>query len=88
MLIVLAFVNLGTFQVRFNDIAGIVSGLSNSRLQQEIAGALHAFDIPMISVSPHADDSLGMFTNVLTTAPDMVGQAVVSTEPFNLYNAH
>ena len=52
-------------------------GIGEPATLTETTGALHAFNIPLISVTPHP---LGpSYSNVLTTAPDMAGQARVST---------
>ena len=51
-------------------------GIGEPATLTETTGALHAFNIPLISVTPHP---LGpSYSNVLTTAPDMAGQARVS----------
>lgn len=50
-------------------------GIGEPATLTETTGALHAFNIPLISVTPHP---LGpSYSNVLTTAPDMAGQARV-----------
>lgn len=55
------------------------------------SGALHAFNIPLISASPNHADSLlhdgsTLEDNVLTTAPDMSGQARVSERDREIWN--
>jgi len=54
-------------------------GIGEPASLTETTGALHAFNIPLVSVAPDPiDQSLGAkFSNVLTTAPDMAGQARV-----------
>jgi len=59
-------------------IPGMI-GIGEPASLTETTGALHAFNIPFVSVAPDpADQSLGAkYSNVLTTAPDMAGQARV-----------
>ena len=54
-------------------------GIGEPASLSETTGALHAFNIPLVSVAPDpSDQSLGAkYSNVLTTAPDMAGQARV-----------
>ncbi len=62
-------------------------GIGAPTLLAQTSGALRAFDIPLISASPeHADSLVGRSAdNVLTTAPDMSGQARVRTnESFHM----
>ena len=53
-------------------------GIGEPATLTETTGALHAFNIPLISVTPHPTGP--SYSNVLTTAPDMAGQARVSSE--------
>ena len=63
-------------------------GIGEPATLTETTGALHAFNIPLISVTPHPKGP--SYSNVLTTAPDMAGQARVrhkrspQTEPLTL----
>ena len=50
-------------------------GIGEPATLTETTGALHAFNIPLISVTPHPTGP--SYSNVLTTAPDMAGQARV-----------
>jgi hypothetical protein len=61
-------------------------GIGEPASLSETTGALHAFNIPLVSVAPDpADQSLGAkYSNVLTTAPDMAGQARVSHQTLHL----
>ena len=52
-------------------------GIGEPATLTETTGALHAFNIPLISVTPHPTGP--SYSNVLTTAPDMAGQARVRT---------
>ena len=52
-------------------------GVGDSNSLEQTSGALHAFNIPMISASPEHAEKLGKEDNILTTAPDMSGQARV-----------
>ena len=53
-------------------------GVGNPESLSQSTGALQAFNIPVISASPEHADTLETEENVLTTAPDMSGQARVS----------
>ena len=72
-------------------------GIGEPALLSETTGALHAFNIPLVSVMPQPLPPLtasggesgrgkggrrrgngGAYNNILTTAPDMAGQARVS----------
>ena len=70
-------------------------GIGEPALLSETTGALHAFNIPLVSVMPQPLPALiasggesggkrgrrrgnGAYNNILTTAPDMAGQARVS----------
>ena len=57
-------------------------GIGEPATLTETTGALHAFNIPLISVTPHPTGP--SYSNVLTTAPDMAGQARVRFQ--NLLN--
>ena len=57
-------------------------GIGEPATLTETTGALHAFNIPLISVTPHPTGP--SYSNVLTTAPDMAGQARVRY--YYLYN--
>ena len=60
-------------------------GIGEPATLTETTGALHAFNIPLISVTPHPTGP--SYSNVLTTAPDMAGQARVRTlNQYFLYN--
>ena len=59
-------------------------GIGEPATLTETTGALHAFNIPLISVTPHPTGP--SYSNVLTTAPDMAGQARVRFQ--NLLNKH
>ena len=63
-------------------------GIGEPASLSETTGALHAFNIPLVSVAPDpADQSLGAkYSNVLTTAPDMAGQARVSYATLQLHS--
>lgn len=52
-------------------------GIGEPNLLAQTSGALTAFNIPLISASSEHAESLGKEDNVLTTAPDMSGQARV-----------
>ena len=55
-------------------MVGVGSGLSLA----QTSGALHAFNIPLISASPEHSEVIGKENDhVLSTAPDMSGQARV-----------
>ena len=70
-----AFLIIGSIDI-FSYFLGMI-GIGEPATLTETTGALHAFNIPLISVTPHP---LGpSYSNVLTTAPDMAGQARVST---------
>ena len=77
-------------------------GIGGPALLSETTGALHAFNIPLVSVVPPTTSSLRVppghgghgrssYSNMLTTAPDMAGQARVSVvkilkhTPKNIY---
>jgi hypothetical protein len=62
-------------------------GIGEPASLSETTGALHAFNIPLVSVAPDpADQSLGAkYSNVLTTAPDMAGQARVGHQTLHLF---
>ena len=51
-------------------------GIGEPATLTETTGALHAFNVPLISVTPHPTGP--SYSDVLTTAPDMAGQARVS----------
>ena len=61
-------------------------GIGEPALLTETTGALHAFNIPLVSVVPPTTSSFSTsrfsdqqgrlsYSNMLTTAPDMAGQA-------------
>ena len=60
-------------------------GIGEPALLSETTGALHAFNIPLVSVMPQplpqTRPGVGSggtsYNNILTTAPDMAGQARV-----------
>jgi len=52
-------------------------GIGEPALLSETTGALHAFSIPLVSVTSDQIDLAGKYPNVFTTAPDMAGQAKV-----------
>ena len=53
-------------------------GIGNPSALSSTSGALHAFNIPLISTSPEHAERLDRDDHVLTTAPDMAGQARVN----------
>ena len=57
--------------------AGLI-GVGDPTALSSTSGALHAFNIPLISTSPDHAERLDRDDHVLTTAPDMAGQARVS----------
>jgi len=60
-------------------VSGMI-GVGEPQLLSRTSGALRAFNIPLISASPEHAEAMGgrIGDNVLTTAPDMSGQARVS----------
>ena len=66
-------------------------GIGEPALLSETTGALHAFNIPLVSVMPQpiqptrARDGAASYNNILTTAPDMAGQARVTIFPFTFF---
>ena len=52
-------------------------GVGDPTALSSTSGALHAFNIPLISTSPDHAERLDRDDHVLTTAPDMAGQARV-----------
>ena len=81
-------------------------GIGEPALLSETTGALHAFNIPLVSVMPQPLPPLtasgggesgrggkggqrgvnGAYNNILTTAPDMAGQARVSSSIFQVWS--
>ena len=57
-------------------IPGMI-GIGESKSLEQTSGALQAFNIPLISASPEHAETIGREDNILTTAPDMSGQARV-----------
>lgn len=54
-------------------------GIGEAKSLAQTSGALQAFSIPLISASPEHAENLGREDNILTTAPDLSGQARVRT---------
>jgi hypothetical protein len=52
-------------------------GMGDPSSLASTSGALRAFNVPLISASPEHAETLSKEDNVLTTAPDMSGQARV-----------
>ena len=74
------------------NVSGMI-GIGEPALLSETTGALHAFNIPLVSVVPQplpqptgpriggaGGGGGGSYNNILTTAPDMAGQARVSPD--------
>ena len=62
-----------------NFFVGMI-GVGDPESLSQTSGALRAFNIPLISASPEHAEIMGKEDNVLTTAPDMSGQARVIRE--------
>ena len=63
-------------------------GVGEPKSLEQTSGALQAFKIPMISASPEHAESLKKGDNILTTAPDMSGQARVRTSGIAIFAEH
>ena len=74
-------------KIKFYFQTGMI-GIGEPAHLTETTGALHAFNIPLVSVVPPRTSSLlsstasgnqirSSYSNMLTTAPDMAGQARV-----------
>ena len=81
------FVKISTIPSKECCLAGMI-GIGEPALLTETTGALHAFNIPLVSVMPQPIQLLGdgssSFSNILTTAPDMAGQARVRIKDLGL----
>ena len=60
-------------------------GVGETESLRQTSAALHAFNIPLISASPAHAQIMHQKENILTTAPDMSGQARVRKTTLNIY---
>jgi hypothetical protein len=61
----------------FHLLAGVI-GIGGPVDLSETTGALHAFNIPLLSVGQNQRQMSQKYDNILSTATDLTGQAKVS----------